>query len=298
MSDCTMQLSKRTMLSTPDRLLVATDLSDLDWLVPHAIAQAKAYNAPITFVHAISSVYAASLELVERTGEDPARLVKEVRRALADIVTRVESEGIVCSTAVRVGTPSEVIREQLLMPGSARIIMGTHGRGKLRQLALGSVAHALIAQGDVSIFIVGPQAHNSSKNPSPRHILHPVSFIGDYKDGARLAFDLAARYNADVTLVHVLGPEAQKDIYPTRVIDWAKDALLQLIPDAQQFAGTTRVEVVFGKVAEQILAGADKSAADWIVLATDEGTNTGVFNESRAFEVLASARCPVFTFRF
>jgi nucleotide-binding universal stress UspA family protein len=297
MSDCSMQLSKPAMLSTPDRLLVATDLSDLDWLVPHAIAQARAYNAPITFVHAISSVYAASLDRAERTGDDPARLVKEVRRALQQIVSRVEAQGIPCSSAVRVGTPSDVIREQLLLPGHARIIMGTHGRGKLRQLALGSVAHSLIAQGEVSIFIVGPHAHPSADHPSPRHILHPVSFIGDFKNGARVAFDLARKYAADVTLLHVLAPEAHKDVYPTRVLDWAKDALQQLIPTAQQFAGTTRIQIAFGKVADQILDNAKKSEADCIVLATDQGTGTGVFNESRAFEVLASARCPVLTFR-
>jgi nucleotide-binding universal stress UspA family protein len=286
------------MLSTPDRIMVATDLTDLESLLPHAIIQARTYNAPVTFVHAISAMVAASVASTERVGEDPLRLIKDVRHALQDFVKRVELESIPCSTAVRIGSASEVIREQLLLPGSARIIMGTHGRGKLRQLALGSVAHALIAKGDVSILIVGPHARENSQHVTPRHILHPVSFLGEYKVGARLAFDLAKQFDAELTLLHVLDPGDQDCVNPGRMIAWATDVLQNLVPNAQEHTVPTHIKVVSGKVADQILRVARASNSDWIILNTDEGTATGVFNESRAFEVLAASECPVLTFRF
>lgn len=298
MSEAVMQHSTKSILSTPDRILVATDLTDLDCLVPHAIAQAKACNAPVVFVHAISAMYAASVASADRSGEDPVRLIKDVRHALQDFIARVEAEGVPCSSLVRIGSASEVIREQLLLPGNSRIIMATHGRGKLRQLALGSVAHDLIAQGDVSIFIVGPHARGKSEHATPAHILHAVSFKGAYKEGASLTFAIAERYGAEVTLLHVLDSTDKDFVTSNRTVERAKEGLQLLVPSADQRTIPTHLNVVAGKVAEQILRTARDSNADWIILNTDEGTATGLFNESRAFEILAASECPVLTFRF
>ena len=41
------------VLAAPDRILVATDLTDSDYLIPHVIAQAKASNARVTMFHAV-----------------------------------------------------------------------------------------------------------------------------------------------------------------------------------------------------------------------------------------------------
>jgi hypothetical protein len=55
------------------------------------------------------------------------------------------------------------------------------------------------------------------------------------------------------------------------------------------------MKVVFGDVAKEILVTAKDMRADWIVLSTDEGSQNGVFTESRAFAVLANANCPILT---
>jgi Universal stress protein family len=49
-------------LASPDHILVATDLTDTDYLVPHAIAQAKDCGAHLTVVHAISPPDALLME--------------------------------------------------------------------------------------------------------------------------------------------------------------------------------------------------------------------------------------------
>jgi len=38
----------------PGRIVLASDLTDLDFLLPHAIAQAKAYGATLTLAHAVA----------------------------------------------------------------------------------------------------------------------------------------------------------------------------------------------------------------------------------------------------
>lgn len=46
----------------PGRILVATDLTDDDYLVPHAVAQARASNARVTLLHAILPARSISVE--------------------------------------------------------------------------------------------------------------------------------------------------------------------------------------------------------------------------------------------
>ena len=297
MAQTTPQLTKRQSLAVPERIIVATDLKDPDCLLPHAIAQAKASDARITFVHAISPMYAASVDTAEFSSEDRSRLIREVETALRNFVQRVETEGIRCNTAVHIGSAHEVINHQFVLPGAARLIMGTHGRGKLRQLALGSVAHSLLAAGDVPIFIVGPHAREGVVHAKPKHILHAVSLIGEYRESAGLTFDLAKEYGAEVTLLHILNPGTKDIVDPNRMTEWATDTLQKLVPSAEEFSLPVHIKVLYGKVAEQIVRTAQEASADWITLRTGKETATGLFNESRAFEVLASSGCPVLTYR-
>ena len=47
------RVKKPATLAAPDQILVATDLTDTEYLLPHAIAQAHASGAQVTLVHVI-----------------------------------------------------------------------------------------------------------------------------------------------------------------------------------------------------------------------------------------------------
>lgn len=285
----------RDLLASPERILVATDLVDLDFLLPHAIAQAKACGSKVTIVHAIYPLYVASLETALVPGDFEIEIVQDVRLKLSTAVQQMAAEGITADVVVRIGAVSDIIRKELARLNCSRLIMGTHGRGKLRQFALGSVAHDLITKVAVPIFVVGPHARDGARHSTPRKILHPVSLVEDYRENCLLALDIAKKYDAELTLLHVLEKSEDEHVNPTRSITWAQNILSKFIAEVPEHSPVVHSKVLFGQVATEILKVAGQIEADWIVLSTDRGSQTGFFKETRAFEVLANATCPVLT---
>ena len=66
------QLSSR-VFTAPDKIIVATDLTDLDYLIPYAIAQCKACGASLVLSHVIPPVESGSLEAAVVLIADAAR---------------------------------------------------------------------------------------------------------------------------------------------------------------------------------------------------------------------------------
>lgn len=280
-----------------ERILMATDLTDTDYLAPHAIAQAKASGARVTLVHALPASDIVPLDGAAIPYVDKAKIVRDVQIFLLGVAQQFEWQGILCDAVVRDGSAGEVIREELGRTNATRVIMGTHGRGKLGQLTLGSVAHDLIAQVPVPVFVVGPNARDSVQHVTPRRILHPVSLVGDYWESLHLAFQIAQTYDAELTLLHVLDRNVNQSIDPERIISWAKNALDALIPRATSPVSPVHTRVVSGNLAEEILKAAVQTHADWIVLGADGGLRSWFFPESAACKMVAAAPCPVLTLR-
>src|SRR5271170_6183677 len=135
---------------------------------------------------------------------------------MTGIMRALEPQGITCNFVSRQGHAADVIREELARTGANRLIMATHGRGKLGQLALGSVAKELLASADVPVFIVGPLSHTAAVHFTPTRILHLVSLKGDYQKRVAFAFDVAKNYGAELTLLHVLDPDVEDAANPGR----------------------------------------------------------------------------------
>jgi nucleotide-binding universal stress UspA family protein len=168
-------------LTAPDHILVVTDLTDMEYLEPHVIAQANSTGARITLVHAILPSEFSPRDPAAIPYADRMKIIRDARLTLQGMVHPIEARGITCTTAVRAGSAREVIREQLDETGAARLILGTHGRGKLGQLALGSVAQELISSTNIPVFLVGPRARESVEHVIPKKILHPVSLVGNFR---------------------------------------------------------------------------------------------------------------------
>ena len=283
--------------AAPDRILVATDMMDTEYLVPHAIAQAKACGAQVTLLHALSPANVSPMDGSVIPYVDKAKIVRDARVMLLSVAREFEAQGVSCDTAVRDGIPSEVISEELSKTNATRLIMGSHGRGKLGQLALGSIAHQLIINANVPVFVVGPHARTAGQHCAPRKILHPVSLAGDYRNSLHLALDIAQAYRAELTLLHVLDPNPNPSMDPERTLEWANNALRALIPDGTKLVPPVHIKVRSGKLAEEILKAAEEGETDWIVLGADGAIGVWPFNEGAAYKVLTSAKCPVLALR-
>jgi nucleotide-binding universal stress UspA family protein len=290
---------QKCMLAAPDRILVATDLSDIDYLVPHAIAQARVCGAKLTFAHVIQPASATLSDPGANPNSasshhDPAKVIRDARLALLGIEHQVEAHGITCETRVCQGGVSEAIAREIRRTDATRLIVGVHGRGKLGRLTLGSVATKLLTSIDVPVMAVGPQARNLDEHATPRRILHPVSLMGIDHNSIQLPLNVAQVCRAELTLLHVIDPDLISYINPGRVIEWAGNRLKGMVP-ATDLMPTINTRVSCGELAEEILKAADQTHADLILLGSG-GCNTRSLSECVAYKVMTAAPCPVLTY--
>jgi nucleotide-binding universal stress UspA family protein len=280
----------------PARILVATDLTDTHYLLPHAIAQAKGCGANLTFIHAVVPMNAYPMEAGYSRYPEPTEIDQNVRAELAKLAAAAKREGISCDTSVDFGFGADVICQRIRSTGATRLIMGSHGHGKLGQLVLGSVSNELLGRVSIPIFVVGPHVAVTAAHARPQRILHPVSLSGDYKKSFAIAAGLAAWYQAELTLLHVEDRDVQQEIDPARTLAWAKAAMMSLVPTGKAGGHPVHTQAVCGSVVTETLEAAKKANADWIVLGV-EGGHGLPFRNNTAYNVVAAATCCVLVVR-
>lgn len=289
--------SARNNLIYPNRILVATDLNDGEYLIPHAIAQARASGADIVLVHAILPTETMPLDAGPMPYVASARTEQEIQAALDAMASQVEAKGISCSTVARHGFAADVVQDQIKATRAARLIMASHGRGKWGQFVMGSVANQLLGSVQIPIFIVGPKSANAPQHATPKHILHPVSLSGEYRHGVEIAIALAQSYGAELTLLHVPDRDVEATLRPAEAQSWAEDLFTALVPVGRSPKNPAHIAVAFGHLVNEIRNAAARIHADWIVLGVEESFPFWPLRDSTAYRVVSVAGCPVLAVR-
>jgi nucleotide-binding universal stress UspA family protein len=285
-------------LVVPDRILVATDLADADYLVPHAIAQARACGAALTFVHVIPPGEALSLDARAIPYEDSAAMAQEARKALDATGQRIRDLGIQCEVRIVSGFPRDQISAVAREIKAGRILAGTHGRRHLRRFFLGSVAHEILRSAEVPVFTVGPNAREASSFGAPRCILHPISLSAGFEHSARLAIQFAEFYRADITLLHVLSPDMQHERDSERIVEWARSELQRVVPDEAALWTHVTTQVEVGNPAGEVVNVGTGMDADLIILGVNrDATFFPVRGDDTVYRIIAEAKSPVLTIR-
>jgi len=282
-------------LAKPARIMVATDLKDSERLLPYAIAQAKTCGAHLILAH---SAISAGVTAFDSAGivmsNEELQSERRAETAVEALVVRIKAQGISCESIVtHISFPQDVLPQEARRAGAQRLIMATHGRGRMGQIALGSVAHELLSTLDIPIFVVGPYAGPGDKHATPKTILHPVSFSEGYQEGVELARNIAELYGAELILMHVLDPDLADSTNPPQSIQWAKQALDDAIRDRVTLTVPLLTHVACGSVVDEIVNTAKVRRADWIILGTKHLAKAPLLFNSIAYKVLARAEAPV-----
>jgi nucleotide-binding universal stress UspA family protein len=289
--------SKRALV-VPDRILVATDLTDAEYLVPHAIAQARACGAALTFVHVIPPGEAQTLNARAIAHEDSAAMAEEASRALDAVAARVRALDIPCDILVVAGYPCEQIDAIAREIHAGRILAGTHGRRHLRKFFLGSVAHEILRSSEIPVFTIGPLAREASSFGAPRKILHPVSLTSGFEESARAAIEIAQFYRADITLLHVLSPDLRDQGDADRIVEWTKSEMQRIVPDEAALWTHVTAQVEVGDVVDEVLNVDAEMQADLIVLGVNhEGAFSPIRGDDTVYKIIARAKSPVLSIR-
>jgi nucleotide-binding universal stress UspA family protein len=290
----------------PAVILVTTDLSDLERLMPFALDQAHHTGARLILLHAIATAAAMSVDAVGMPYYDPSAALEFAEKELSPWCEAARRQNILCDCLVREGHATQQIAAAARQFQADRILLGTRSRSRLGKILLGSVAEQVLRSVNLPVMTVGPEAHllvetNAQNGREERVVLHATTLRETSRPSAALACQMAASINAKLVLLNVLPPidEMQRRGQATGIDSSAMQELRQLAEETG--AGCClKIEpvVIHGNPSIEILAEASARHADLIVLgATDRSAFENLTRDRTVYQVLAHARCPVLTIR-
>ena len=160
------------------KILYATDLSENSvHAFSYAVSLAKKYGANITFLHVLTEFPGEEFilnminidtwkEIKERHySEARDQLIgkkrnhvamREVLQAFSDEAKAVEEDQTFATDEILIknGAPAEIIIETAIERNCDLIVMGTHGRGVIADVLIGSIAKRVIKQCPIPVLVI------------------------------------------------------------------------------------------------------------------------------------------------
>ncbi len=151
-----------------DRILVPTDGSvEVERAVEHALDLARSHDAAIRTVYVVNAANYGGLPM-ETAWDGIGDALRDEGSAAVERVEELIAErapDLVVETTVREGSPSRVIVEEAQTSDCDLVVMGTHGRGGIDRLLLGSVTERVVRTSPIPVLTVrvGTQSATESK---------------------------------------------------------------------------------------------------------------------------------------
>lgn len=158
------------MIPEIKKILYATDLSkNSNYAFFYAVDMAKRHNAGIVVLHSVEPVryyydeggsYRAGEILRKAKGQEQEADIEEIKKDLEDFCRRVGTQSgsacveLVSKILVPLGHPVEEILNAADDEHCDVIVLGTHGKGFLRQTFLGSVAGSVLERSRKPVFVI------------------------------------------------------------------------------------------------------------------------------------------------
>ena len=289
--------AKRILLT---KILVTTDFSEVsDRALDYAIALARRYDARIYLAHVITPdpFQFAEPQLAQATYEKVRQAAEE---GITDILISGKLRGVPHEVLMEEGNVWPTLDKLITEHEIDLVVVGTHGRGKVQKILIGSVAEEIFRQADCAVLTVGPGVKGDTATEiEPKSILFATDFGPGAEKAAAHAFSLAQEHDARVTLLHVIESAAaytEESVARQREINVVR--MKQLMPPGSENWCKPEFRVTFGSAAEEILIAARESEADLVVMgAKARRSLAGHVPLTIAYNVVTKASCPVLTVR-
>jgi nucleotide-binding universal stress UspA family protein len=278
-------------------ILVASDLSRCSHAaLQHALGLAHGYGSHVYLFHAVSALGfdmagpEAWVEAVDCAWRDARRLETEL------FLSR-QLEGIRFNVIVRQGDLWPSLARVVKQHDIDLIVVGTHARGRIRKLLLGSVAETIFRHATCPVLTINPSLEQSLHGiQAPRRILFPTDFSPQSQYAAAHAISLARRCGAHLTLLHVL-PEMTGEAGGDRerVIEVTRGRLRALVNNVDVPVSCRVVEA--NSAVDAILRCA---AAEADLIVSGVRAPQSILERltwSNAYRIVTEASCPVLTVR-
>jgi nucleotide-binding universal stress UspA family protein len=152
------------------RILVPTDFSDCARpAVRYAAELADKFGAELVLLHVVPDAVLALPDAVMPTpaaGADLHELTEAGKTGLAHLIAAEKLSRLSPRPEVRVGSPAPEIVAAATDLHADLVCIGTHGRGGLARVLLGSVAELVVRQAPCPVLTVRPKACGGAAGPT------------------------------------------------------------------------------------------------------------------------------------
>jgi nucleotide-binding universal stress UspA family protein len=277
----------------------------------HAVAIAGWYGSKLTALHVCHPGITTVSELRYLEFPVPFELTDEDRQQLSaqfhPWLQVATAAGLATEVVFDAGqSPAILILERARTLPASLIVMGTHGRGGIERLMLGSVAEKVLRKAVCPVLTVpAPAAH--APTPPYKRILCPIDFFPSSLAALQFAFSIAKESDSALTILHALDWPTEDDLFAARFdtpefrLEFERstrhriDALIS--EEVRTWCHPAAV-IRYGKPYLAILELAELEHTDLIVMGVRGrlAVNTLLFG-STTNQVVRQASCPVLTLK-
>jgi nucleotide-binding universal stress UspA family protein len=276
------------------RILVATDFSEVsDNALQYALPVAELYNSAVYVLHVINPnpSQLPTMEFEPLPDDFPEKAAEERFRMLeaSALLSRYQHW-----LMLEKGQVATVVKAAIQKNEIELVVVGTHGRGGVFKMLMGSTAEEIFREVTCPVMTVGPEVPKAEQWGFRR-----VLVATDFHEGSRRALPYAmslVQAGAEVVLVHALTSGGWLPTEAHHMIATTEKQLRSLVPPESR----PTVVAEFGSPAEVILRAADNCGVDLVVMGARASESTSAATHlpwSVAHQVVHDAHCPVLTVR-
>jgi nucleotide-binding universal stress UspA family protein len=284
-------IASRTRV-VPSKILFATDFSSCSEIaLQYGLGLSRRFDATLYTVSVVSS------EIAYVQPPDPLYFRHSAEDKMTQLGSSDSFHGIKHLELVKdgFGDVSEVLLELIERLHIDLIVLGTHGRGGIKKLVLGSVAEEIVNRAPCDVLTIGPHV-----SPVSQLKLQRILCATDLRPGAEKVLEyalwLTKEEHAQLTLLHVLKmPTDAPSVQLQAERDIAMKQLLQFLPP-ETCAVRVQCVVEIGAPGQCILKVAENDGVDLIVMGPHHTFHPRVSAHlpwAMLHQVLCHARCPV-----
>lgn len=297
-------------------VLIATDFSAVsERALAYALPIVRRYGSEVSIVHAIPPVPRESItwDPVPREFDRQRLEAEQEMRRLAE-ETRIKD--LNPHMWLEKGRIWDVVSSIIQRENIDLLVMGTHGRGGLKKLALGSAAEEILRLAACPVLTIGPNVPPA--NPT-RTELKAILFATDFAAASARAFpyalSLAVLCQAKLILLHMVPPmpvvitgrfdDSPGNYAVQALTEWQVSTkgesirkLRKLVPRDAKLTSQSEYVVGLDFLPEGILATADAWKVDLIVMGANRVASARMVAHipwTVTHDVICKAKCPVLT---
>lgn len=282
-------------------ILYCTDLSDpASSALPYAAGLARHFGSTVYALHVRPTVqpvvappFGEPMEPII-SGLTRAQIREKIENELSGF-SDIRNEVVIAAGDIWLSVQAAIEEKQIDL-----IVLGTRGRTGISKLILGSVAEEIFRRAPCAVLTVGPHAPaGPARGGELSEILYATDFSPEALAAAPYAISLAQEFQANLTLLHVIGDLKVSDLGTRAEVESAYDyRLRQIVPPGSELWCEPHFIVLQGSAPDDILNAAIQRKADLIILGVRQpGGFATHLPIATAHKVVSSATCPVLTVR-